>query len=365
MQKLIHSPEKLKNALDELKNKDQLNEYINRVDNHGDTLVHFAARSHSLKVLQMLKEEYGADFTVINEHGRQALHEAIDSIDCVSYIINNCNVDVNALKRGDWTPVMIAALKGRLDIIQVLEKAGANLDLANKDGRTALHLAIQHGHVEASKYLAQRSPSSINKSTKSGRLPIQIAAAYTIEGEEPQQKAKRDIWYDLTTFLFLDHVKTSLAHRDKSGRGLLQDAAVSQNLPLVRFLLTQGADPNQVDSIGRNVIHHAAMMGHLKLLELLFKQEQEQSKGNDNEKQEIGRFDWDVPDRWDEWTPLMHASRQGHFSIVQFLVQHGLTQKNFRDKHGRKAKDIGLRSGITNYGSIVQLIDYYFLWGKK
>ena len=70
MQKLIHSPEKLKNALDELKNKDQLNEYINRVDNHGDTLVHFAARSHSLKVLQMLKEEYGADFTVINEHGK-------------------------------------------------------------------------------------------------------------------------------------------------------------------------------------------------------------------------------------------------------------------------------------------------------
>ena len=136
-------------------------------------------------------------------------------------------------------------------------------------------------------------------------------------------------------------MKTSLAHRDKSGRGLLQDAAVSQNLPLVQFLLTQGADPNQVDSIGRNVIHHAAMMGHLNLLELLYKQEEEQSKNDDNEKQDQGRLDWDVPDRWDEWTPLMHASRQGHSPIVQFLVQHGLTQKNIRDKHGRNAKDIG------------------------
>ena len=37
-------------------------------------------------------------------------------------------------------------MKGRLDIIQLLEKAGANLDLSNKDGRTALHLAIQHGN---------------------------------------------------------------------------------------------------------------------------------------------------------------------------------------------------------------------------
>lgn len=43
---------------------------------------------------------------------------------------------------------MIAALKGRLDIIQELDQAGCRLDLANKDGRTALHLAAQNGKLD-------------------------------------------------------------------------------------------------------------------------------------------------------------------------------------------------------------------------
>ncbi|KAI9244582.1 ankyrin repeat-containing domain protein [Phascolomyces articulosus] len=251
--------------------------------------------------------------------------------------------------------IFYIALKGRLDIIQILEKAGANLDLCNKDGRTALHLAIQHGHVETSKYLAQRSPSSITKPTKSGRLPIQIAAALINEDEEGQDHPKllQDISYDITTFLFLDHVKTSLAHRDNSGRGLLQDAAVSQNLRLVRFLITQGADPNQVDTIGRNVIHHAAMLGHLDLLELLYSMEH----SSDRKEEEVQKggivLNWDLSDKWDEWTPLMHAARQGHFPIVQFLVRHGLALKNGRDKQGRTAKDL---AGIWNHHDIVNYL---------
>ncbi|KAI9490199.1 ankyrin repeat-containing domain protein [Zychaea mexicana] len=319
MHKWVHSPEKIRPILKELKSKGELSSAIHSVDCHGDALVHFAARAHSLEVLRI--------------------------------IVNECNVDVNALKRGDWTPAMIAALKGRLDVVKILEKAGANLDLCNKDGRTALHLAIQHGHVETSKYIAQRSPTSITKATKSGRLPIQIAAALCDYG--PQ------VSYDITTFLF-DHVNdsssssssnsssgsgSSLAHRDKSGRGLLQDAAVSQNLPLVRFLLDKGADPNQTDSIGRNVIHHAAMVGHLDVLELLFDDEQNQTtaKSKDISHQIVAvNVDcWDVPDRWDEWTPLMHAARQGHFPIVAFLVQHELARRNRRDKQGRTAQDIG------------------------
>lgn len=57
-------------------------------------------------------------------------------------------MNIDALKRGDWTPLMIAALKGRLDIIQELDQAGCRLDLANKDGRTALHLAAQNGKLD-------------------------------------------------------------------------------------------------------------------------------------------------------------------------------------------------------------------------
>lgn len=169
------------------------------------------------------------------------------------------------------------------------------------------------------------------KPTKSGRLPIQMAAASCDFGDK--------VAYDITTFLF-DHVppREILAYNDKSGRGLLQDAVVARNLGLVRFLLNQGANPNQVDSIGRSVIHHAAMMGHLDVLEMLL----------DNTA-----LCWDSPDAWDNWTPLMHAARQGHFPIVQFLVKQGLADKNRRDKHGRTAKDLGNVYKLAKYRSIV------------
>lgn len=49
------------------------------------------------------------------------------------------------MKRGDWTPVMIAALKGDLAIVQCLVEHGALLHLTTKDGRTPLHLAVQEG----------------------------------------------------------------------------------------------------------------------------------------------------------------------------------------------------------------------------
>jgi hypothetical protein len=45
--------------------------------------------------------------------GRRPIHEAIDCEDCVSYLVKECQVDVNAMKRGDWTPVMIAGNKNR------------------------------------------------------------------------------------------------------------------------------------------------------------------------------------------------------------------------------------------------------------
>ncbi|KAG1196944.1 hypothetical protein G6F35_012895 [Rhizopus arrhizus] len=239
--------------------------------------------------------EYGADPEAVNEHGRRPIHEAIDSIECVNYLVNTCKVDVNAMKRGDWTPLMIAAMKGYLDIVMILVNAGALLNRTTKDGRSALYLAIQEGHVELAKYLTNQHPQAITQPTKSGRLPIQAAAALL----------DNTTAYEITTYLLCHAsvpISRLLSHRDNSGRDLLLDAAVSQNLELLKYLLDHGADPNDKDSLGRTMIHHAAMMDHLKVLRLL-----ESTDG----------IQWDAPDAWDSWTALMHCSRQGHINTVK------------------------------------------------
>ncbi|KAG1459646.1 hypothetical protein G6F56_006119 [Rhizopus delemar] len=306
MQKLIKSLESPNQVETILKQEKELE--INKRDVHGDSVLHFASRVHNLAVMKLLVQ-HGADTEAVNEHGRRPLHEAIDSIECTEYLVNTCKVDINAMKRGDWTPVMIAV------------DAGALLNRTTKDGRSALYLAIQKGHVKLAKYLTDKYPGAITQATKSGRLPIQAAAALL-------RDEKNESAYEITTYL-LSHASVPasslLSHRDNSGRNLLLDAAISQNLELLKYLLDHGADPNDRDSLGRAMIHHAAMMSHLNVLELL---------------QHVQCTEWDSPDTWDSWTALMHSSRQGHISIVKYLVETIKVNVYHKDKKGRTAKDI-------------------------
>lgn len=160
------------------------------------------------------------------------------------------------------------------------------------------------------------------KPTRSGRLPAQISAALCDDLEAG---------FRITTFILQNArvpMSDMLRHRDKSGRNLLQDAVVSRNLQLLQFLLEHGADPNETDSLGRSIVHHAAMLGYLDILRLLLQQTQH-------------RISWDTPDSWDRWTPLMHAARHGHPDIVKFLAEEVKAGTNQRDKHSRSAADIG------------------------
>lgn len=107
MQKVIKSidkKEQVARLLNECVDKDKL---LIAKDNHGDTLLHFASRIHNLDVMRLLID-LGADPEAVNEHGRRPIHEAIDSFECVSFLVNTHHVDINAMKRGDWTPIMIA-----------------------------------------------------------------------------------------------------------------------------------------------------------------------------------------------------------------------------------------------------------------
>lgn len=45
---------------------------LNATDDHGDTLVHFAARAHALPLLQLL-HQHKANMEAVNEHGKSVM----------------------------------------------------------------------------------------------------------------------------------------------------------------------------------------------------------------------------------------------------------------------------------------------------
>ena len=52
-------------------------------------------------------------------------------------------IDLNCPQNSGWTPLMAASFNGKPEVVRVLLAAGADKDLRDNDGKTALDLAIE------------------------------------------------------------------------------------------------------------------------------------------------------------------------------------------------------------------------------
>lgn len=88
---------------------------------------------------------------------------------------------MDALKRGDWTPLMLACTKNgpaACQCISDLLAANANAYLRNKDGWTPLLIACRAGDENAIDLLLKHSPKSIDDRSNNGRSALHIAGNY-------------------------------------------------------------------------------------------------------------------------------------------------------------------------------------------
>ncbi len=65
---------------------------------------------------------------------------------------------VNASTTYGSTPLHEAALRGSVEVIKLLQAAGAQMTAKNRLGETALHLAVSQGRIEAVEYLVDAIP---------------------------------------------------------------------------------------------------------------------------------------------------------------------------------------------------------------
>ncbi|TKX19070.1 ankyrin repeat-containing protein 29 [Elsinoe australis] len=84
-------------------------------------------------------------------------------------------VDINAMERGQKTPLHLAVIHGRDDIVELLLEHGADIHANSTGGWTALHNACAHGSNSIVKMLIQ-SGADINARLFNGRTPLHAAA---------------------------------------------------------------------------------------------------------------------------------------------------------------------------------------------
>jgi ankyrin repeat protein len=168
-----------------------------------------------------------------NSYGHQPLHEllfqAIEEAKLVEFtlILINNGADINGRKRGDWTPLMIAAKKGLLQVSELLIGKGAILHLQNSDGFTAFQLACTSEESKADEIgilLLENAPEIYQIKAFNGRSPLFSAVKHG---------------HLRTTGMILSKMNLSLkeaAGLEEHGVSLLENARQSGNKDLINLL---------------------------------------------------------------------------------------------------------------------------------
>ncbi|KAG6643163.1 putative E3 ubiquitin-protein ligase XBAT31 [Carya illinoinensis] len=206
--------------------------------------------------VERLEAMVDADPSVLEEtsgYGRlSALHVAASNgrIEVVSALLDlSLNPDI--LNRYKQTPLMLAAMHGKISCVQKLIQAGANILMFDSlHGRTCLHYAAYYGHsdcLQAILSAAHSTPVSdswgfarfVNIRDGGGATPLHLAARQS----RPE-----------CVHILLD--SGALVCASTGGYGYLGStplhlAARGGSLECVRELLAWGADRHQVDSSGR------------------------------------------------------------------------------------------------------------------
>jgi cytohesin len=130
----------------------------NHADEHGITVLMEAVRSGNLAVVDRLLEA-GADAERSAAARSTLLHFAANASEDVMRRVLALGLEIDAPDERGLTPAMIAARHGRLELLQLLEGAGADLTRADAEGKTALDHSRRTEEWAVIDYLESRIPA--------------------------------------------------------------------------------------------------------------------------------------------------------------------------------------------------------------
>ncbi len=215
--------------------------------------------------------------------GNTALHLAAEGghEDVVRLLVSK-GADVNVVANHGETPLWRAAWEGHLEIAELLLNEGTDVNAAQGPWSTALHAATSEGHYELARMLLKRGAKhSIHTGAGMGEVEI-----------------VREMLRDDPGLV---------SARDNSGRKKtpLHWAAAGGDVGVVRLLLANGADTDELDGLRRTPLHFAAAEGHEEVARELIDRRAALNLLEDS----LGT------------TPLLQAAEAGHAGVVRLLLQ--------------------------------------------
>jgi len=235
--------------------------------------------------------------------------EAMSALDLVA-----AGADVNVPDKDGWTALMFAAKEGTLAAARAIVRAPrqSSLDALAKE-TSALGLAAERGRLALVRVLIEAG-AGVRKPEIGGRA-LQLAA----------QEGRVDVVRALM------EAKAPLGFAAWENEPPLQAAAARGQWLVVEALLEAGLDPDQVDRGGQTALMKAAASGHDKAVASLLR---------------LGATP-DLVDR-DGWSALMHAAAHpssGSVAAMRDLVRAGAAVNRRAGSNGKTPLMIAAEKG--------------------
>ena len=148
----------------------------NLVDASGNPLLVLAIKDKSYAVIEVLLATKGMDVDLSNKQGETPLMMAAINGDLplVKTLVLNYRAQLDHI---GWTPLHYAASKGQLEVAQFLIANGALVDSLNLGGTTPLMMAVQSGNEYLVKVLLDKG-ANLQLRNNLGLSAIDIADIY-------------------------------------------------------------------------------------------------------------------------------------------------------------------------------------------
>lgn len=269
---------------------------LNKGDDDGRTPLHFAASNGLLVVARCLVGELNCDPSVVDRFGNTPLDDAIRSgfSEVAMYLQERGGARgktaTHAEDASAWTE---AGCTADMDTLRSLGRRKPDVNIANFDGRTALHVACAEGRLEVARVLVEEMGADVALKDKWGMRPLDDAI--------------RSGSQNLIDFLRSKGASPGVERPVLDGATLLCAAAARNDVLAVRDLLRSNASVNAANRDSRTALHAAASRGHVAMLQLLIQENQAST---------------DVQDRWGN-RPLDCAIKADCDAAVHYLESIG------------------------------------------
>ena len=210
---------------------------VQMIDFQGWTALHYSAKNGSYELFQLFSTMID-NIYLKNFSGCNCLHIAAEygHMNLCQKLLENYDFDINLTDNDGWTPLHFSIKNGSHELFQYFLVHGSNIYLKTRDGSNCLHIAASHGHSNLCKKL--------------------------VEEHDFKVKVINDNWW------------TPLHCAGKSG-----------NYELFLYFLNKGSEIYCKTKHDGNVVHIAALLGHVDICEYVLNQFTRDFESNNKNKQ--------------------------------------------------------------------------------